>query len=217
MRILLVEDDAMLGDALKTGLQQAGYTVDWLKDGEDGRTALAANPYEAAILDINLPSISGLDLLKSLRTTSDVPVVIMTARDGLDDRIQGLDLGADDYIVKPFALAELLARLRAVHRRSQGRAQTVIRHGDLELDTAGRTLKRSGTWVKLTAREFQILQLLMQRMGRIVSKGDIETQVYSWDGDFESNTVEAAIYSLRKKVGRDLITTIRGVGYVINP
>ncbi len=217
MRILLVEDDAMLGDALKTGLQQAGYTVDWLKDGEDGRMALTANPYEAAILDINLPSISGLDLLKSLRTTSDVPVVIMTARDGLDDRIQGLDLGADDYIVKPFALAELLARLRAVHRRSQGRAQTVIRHGDLELDTAGRTLKRSGAWVKLTAREFQILQLLMQRMGRIVSKGDIENQVYSWDGDFESNTVEAAIYSLRKKVGRDLITTIRGVGYVINP
>ncbi len=217
MRILLVEDDGMLGKALETGLRQAGYTVDWLTDGEDARLALAANPYEAAILDINLPSLSGLDVLRSLRDRSDLPVIIMTARDGLDDRIEGLDLGADDYIVKPFALAELEARLRAVHRRSQGRSQTVIRHGEFELDTAGRTLKRLGSWIKLTAREFQILQLLMQRMGRIVSKGDIETQVYSWDGDFESNTVEAAIYSLRKKVGRDLITTIRGVGYVINP
>jgi DNA-binding response OmpR family regulator len=217
MRILLVEDDGMLGKALETGLRQAGYTVDWLSDGEDARSALKVNPYEAAILDINLPSLSGLDLLRGLRDRSDLPVIIMTARDGLDDRIEGLDLGADDYIVKPFALAELEARLRAVHRRSQGRSQAIIRHGDLELDTAGRTLKRSGTWIKLTAREFQILQLLMQRMGRIVSKGDIETQVYSWDGDFESNTVEAAIYSLRKKVGRELITTIRGVGYVINP
>jgi DNA-binding response OmpR family regulator len=217
MRLLLVEDDAMLGKALETGLTQAGYTPDWMRDGESADEALRANTYTAVILDINLPGISGLEVLKILRRNSDLPVIIMTARDALESRIEGLDLGADDYIVKPFALAELLARLRAVNRRSQGRAQAIIKLADLELDTAARTVTREGEWLKLTAREFQILELLASRPGRIMSKSDIEAQIYSWDGDFESNTIEAAIYTLRKKIGRDLITTIRGVGYVINP
>jgi two-component system OmpR family response regulator/two-component system response regulator QseB len=216
MRLLLVEDDEPLGKALKTGLVQAGYTPDWLRDGESALEAMRANTYGAVILDINLPGMSGIEVLKTVRQSQDLPVLIMTARDGLDSRVEGLDLGADDYIVKPFALIELLARLRAVHRRSLGRAQTVITHGDIELDTGARSVRRSGEWVKVTAREFQILVLLMERMGRVVSKSEIENHVYSWDGDFESNTVEAAIYSLRKKLGRELITTLRGVGYVIN-
>ncbi len=216
MRILLVEDDDLLGKALKTGLAQAGYTPDWLRDGETALEAVRANTYSAVILDINLPGISGLDVLKILRQSADLPVLIMTARDGLDSRVEGLDLGADDYIVKPFALIELLARLRAVQRRSLGRSQTLITLHDIELDTAARTVRKGGEWIKITAREFQILSLLMERMGRIVSKSEIENHVYSWDGDFESNTVEAAIYSLRKKLGKTLISTLRGVGYVIN-
>jgi two-component system OmpR family response regulator/two-component system response regulator QseB len=216
MRVLLVEDDAMLGKALNTGLGQAGYTADWLADGESAFEALKSNTYAAVILDINLPGMSGLDLLKDLRRTSDLPVIIMTARDGLDARIEGLDLGADDYIIKPFALSELLARLRAVHRRSQGRAQSVITLGDIEIHTNARTVRKAGEWIKLTAREFRILELLTVRTGRILSKGEIEAQIYSWDGDYESNTIEAAIYTLRKKIGRDLITTVRGVGYVVN-
>ena len=216
MRVLLVEDDIMLGRALNMGLIQAGYTSDWLRDGETAAEALRTNAYAGVILDINLPGMTGLDLLKDLRRTSDLPVIIMTARDGLDARIEGLDLGADDYIVKPFALSELLARLRAVHRRSQGRSQPVITLGDIEIDTGTRTVRKGGEWVKLTAREFQILELLTARTGRILSKSEIEDQVYSWDGDPESNTIEAAIYTLRKKIGRDLITTVRGVGYVIN-
>ena len=217
MRILLVEDDHMLGKALQDGLTQGGYTADWVKDGEDAVLAFQANDYEALILDINLPGLSGLDVLKTVRQTSGVAVVIMTARDGLQDRIDGLDLGADDYIVKPFALGELLARLRAVHRRGLGHASTIVTHGDVEMDTAARKIKKAGAWVRLTAREYQIAEILMQRMGRILSKAEIENQVYSWEGNFESNTIEAAIYSLRKKLGRDLITTLRGIGYVINP
>lgn len=217
MRILLVEDDELLGRALQTGLSQAGYTPEWVKDGETAIEALASSTFSSVILDINLPGLSGLDVLKQLRKNSDLPVVIMTARDALDARIEGLDLGADDYLVKPFALPELLARLRAVTRRSLGRSQHRIVYGDIELDTAARTVTRAGQWVKLTAREYQILALLMERMGRILSRSEIEEQVYSWDGDVESNTIEAAIYTIRKKLGRELIVTLRGVGYTINP
>jgi two-component system OmpR family response regulator/two-component system response regulator QseB len=215
MRILLVEDDALLGRALATGLSQGGYAPDWVQSAESGIEALATGTYAAVALDLNLPDGSGLDVLKHLRRNSTLPVVIMTARDALADRIEGLDLGADDYLVKPFDLAELLARLRAVIRRSEGRAQAVIVHGDLELDTSARMVKKAGQWLKLTHREYQILNLLLQRPGRILSRGDIEAQLYGWDDDVESNTVEAAVYALRKKVGRDLITTIRNVGYVI--
>ncbi len=215
MRILLVEDDALLGRALATGLNQGGYVVDWSENGEAAVEALATGTYAAVALDINLPGQSGLEVLKHLRRTSKLPVVIMTARDALKDRIEGLDLGADDYLVKPFDLTELQARLRAVIRRSEGRADAVIVHGDLELDTAARMVKKAGQWLKLTHREYQILNLLLQRPGRILSRADLESQLYGWDDDIESNTIEAAVYALRKKVGRDLITTIRNVGYVI--
>ncbi|MDI7774762.1 response regulator transcription factor [Asticcacaulis sp. EMRT-3] len=217
MRILLVEDDEMLGEALQAGLSQGGYLTDWIKDGPDALLALRTNAYEAVILDINLPGISGFDVLRTLRTSLDLPVIIMTARDGVADRIEGLDLGADDYVVKPFALGELLARLRAVQRRSHGRANPTILFRDIELDTSARAVRKGGNWVKMRAREYQILELLMQRVGRVVSKSEIEQQIYSWNDDFESNTVEATIYTLRKKLGKDLITTLRGIGYVINP
>ncbi len=215
MRVLLVEDDALLGRALATGLSQGGYAADWVRSRDAAVEALATGAYVAIALDLNLPDGSGLDVLKHLRRTSTLPVVIMTARDALSDRIEGLDLGADDYLVKPFDLSELLARLRAVIRRSEGRARAVIVHGDLELDTSSRMVKKAGQWLKLTHREYQILNLLMQRPGRILSRSDIEAQLYGWDDDVESNTVEAAVYALRKKVGRELITTIRNVGYVI--
>jgi len=215
VRVLLVEDDALLGRALATGLSQGGYAADWVRTRDTAVEALATGAYAAVALDLNLPDGSGLDVLKHLRRTSTLPVVIMTARDALSDRIEGLDLGADDYLVKPFDLSELLARLRAVIRRSEGRARAVIVHGDLELDTSSRMVKKAGQWLKLTHREYQILNLLMQRPGRILSRSDIEAQLYGWDDDVESNTVEAAVYALRKKVGRELITTIRNVGYVI--
>ncbi|ESQ82536.1 hypothetical protein AEAC466_16860 [Asticcacaulis sp. AC466] len=217
MRILLVEDDLLLGQALETGIQQFGYTVDWVTGGESALEALNLVPFSAVALDINLPDLSGFRVLKQLRRTSKVPVVIMTARDALDDRIEGLDLGADDYIVKPFDLKELLARMRAVVRRSHGRAEARLTHRDIELDSNGRTVKKAGEWVRLTGREYQILALLMERTGRILSRSDIETRIYTWDNDTESNTVEAAIYTLRKKLGRDLVTNVRGVGYVIQP
>ncbi|MDV6331195.1 response regulator transcription factor [Asticcacaulis sp. 201] len=217
MRILLVEDDLLLGQALETGIQQFGYTVDWVTSGESALEALDLVPFSAVALDINLPDLSGFRVLKQVRRTSKVPVVIMTARDALDDRIEGLDLGADDYIVKPFDLKELLARMRAVVRRSHGRAEARLTHRDIELDSSARTVKKAGEWVRLTGREYQILALLMERTGRILSRSDIETRIYAWDNDTESNTVEAAIYTLRKKLGRDLVTNVRGVGYVIQP
>ncbi len=217
MRVLLVEDDVLLGKALETGLKQGGYTPEWVTDGETALSAAQDNAFSALVLDINLPKLSGLEILKKLRLDSKVPVIIMTARDAVDQRIEGLDLGADDYIVKPFELQELMARLRAVMRRSEGRAEAKISYLDIEMDTAARTVSKGGQWVKLSAREYQVLALLMQRTGRILSKSEIEEQIYSWDGDVESNTVEAAVYSIRKKLGREIITTIRGVGYIVNP
>ncbi|HWU48976.1 MAG TPA: response regulator transcription factor [Asticcacaulis sp.] len=219
MRVLLVEDDELLGRALKTGLEQAGYTPEWVLDGETALEALRASPFTVMALDLNLPRMSGLDVLKSVRQSPNLPgalpIVIMTARDALEQRVEGLDLGADDYLVKPFKLIELLARIRAVVRRTQGLTQSVIQHGDVELDTSSRTVRKAGKWVKLTAREYQILALLMARIGRIMSRSEIEEQIYSWDGDVESNTIEAAIYTIRKKLGKTLISNVRGVGYVI--
>lgn len=215
MRILLVEDDDLLGRALKTGLEQAGHTPEWMTDGETALDALRTSPFDVVALDLNLPRMSGIDVLNKVRQTSKIPIVIMTARDALEQRIEGLDLGADDYLVKPFKLIELLARIRAVVRRAQGLAQSIIVHKDIELDMTAHTVKRGGHWVKLTAREYQVLTLLMTRIGRIMSKNEIEEQVYSWEGEVESNTIEAAIYTIRKKLGKDLINNVRGVGYVI--
>ncbi|ESQ83024.1 hypothetical protein AEAC466_14270 [Asticcacaulis sp. AC466] len=215
MRILLVEDDDLLGRALKAGLEQAGHTPEWMTDGETALEALRSSSFDVVALDLNLPRMSGIDVLNKVRQTSKIPIVIMTARDALEQRIEGLDLGADDYLVKPFKLIELLARIRAVVRRAQGLAQSIIVHKDIELDMTAHTVKRAGNWVKLTAREYQILALLITRIGRIMSKSEIEEQVYSWEGEVESNTIEAAIYTIRKKLGKDLITNVRGVGYVV--
>ncbi len=216
MRILLVEDDELLGKALETGLKQGGYTPEWVKDGESALLAIKTGGFSAIALDINLPKLNGLDVLKRLRQNQHIPVVIMTARDALEQRIEGLDLGADDYLVKPFEMDELLARLRAVMRRSQGRSNAIITFQDIVMDTNARKVMKGGEWIRLSAREYQILALLMERSGRIMSKSEIEEQIYSWDGDVESNTVEAAIYTIRKKLGKELITTIRGVGYMVN-
>ena len=215
MRLLLVEDDVPFGRALKTGLTQSGYSVEWVTDGASAIEAVQANQFGAIALDLNLPDLFGFTVLKEIRRTQRVPVLIMTARDAIGDRITGLDHGADDYLVKPFDLAEFFARLRAIIRRSLGQAHSIIQLGDLTLDTTARTLHRGDNWIRLTAKEFQILSLLMQRTGRIISQSDIESAIYGWDDEVESNTVEANIYTLRKKIGRDVITTIRGVGYVI--
>lgn len=217
MRILVVEDDDLVGAALKTGLTQAGHVPEWVSDGESALAAIRTDGFDAILLDINLPGLSGLDVLRAVRTQEDLPVIIMTARDALDARIEGLDLGADDYIVKPFALSELMARLRAVGRRSHGRAKPTLHHGAIEIDTAARSVRKSGDLVRLTAREYQVLVLLMERAGRVVGRADIEAGIYGWEAGAESNTIEAAIYTLRRKLGAGLIETVRGAGYTVRP
>ena len=215
MRILVVEDDDLLGAALKSGLTQAGHVPEWVRDGESALAAVRTDGFDAILLDINLPGLSGLDVLRVVRVKADLPVIIMTARDALDARIEGLDLGADDYIVKPFALAELMARLRAVGRRSHGRARPTLRHGAIEIDTAARSVRKSGDLVRLTARDYQVRVLLMERAGRVVGRADIEAGIYGWEAGAESNTIEAAVYTLRRKLGAGLIETVRGVGYTV--
>lgn len=219
MRILLVEDDELLGKALETGLRQALYTPEWVKDGDSAVLAIETTDFSAIILDINLPNLSGLEVLKIARksTRAHVPIIIMTARDGLQQRVEGLDLGADDYIAKPFDLEELYARIRALIRRSQGRADSKILCHDIELDSSARTVKKNGEWIKLAAKEYSVLAFLMERAGKIQSKSEIEEQLYGWEKDIDSNTIEVTVYALRKKLGRELITTIRGVGYMVNP
>ena len=217
MRILVVEDDDLLGTALKAGLAQAGHVPEWVTDGEGALSAVRTDGFDAILLDINLPGLSGLDVLRAVRAREDLPVIIMTARDALEARIEGLDLGADDYIVKPFALSELMARLRAVGRRSHGRAKPTLRHGDIEIDTAARSVCKAGDLVRLTAREYQVLVLLMERAGRVVGRADIEAGIYGWEAGAESNTIEAAIYTLRRKLGTGLIETVRGAGYTVRP
>ncbi len=217
MRILLVEDDELLGKALETRLKQSSYTPEWVKDGESAYIASSNNDFGAIILDINLPKLSGLEVLRNIRkTSSSVPIIIMTARGGLSQRVEGLDLGADDYIVKPFEFDDLLARIRAVVRRSQGRSGSIIIWKDVEVDTSARRVKKNGKWIKFTAQEYQVLALLLERAGKFITKSEIESQIYGWDGEFESNTIEVIIYSIRKKLGKEIITTVRGVGYMVN-
>ncbi|NDF12585.1 MAG: DNA-binding response regulator [Proteobacteria bacterium] len=218
MRLLLAEDDLMLGKALETGLKQAEFNVEWVQDGESTLLALEANDYTLVILDVNLPKLTGLQVLKRLREmTKHTPVLIMTARDGVDDRVEGLNLGADDYLVKPFELKELVARVRAIIRRSLGRSEARIVCGDVELDINARLVKKQGELVKLAAKEYKVLLLLMEHAGKLLSKSEIEESIYDVSDAVESNTVETAIYALRKKLGKELITTIRGVGYMANP
>lgn len=217
MRLLLVEDDALLGDGLRAGLEQDGYSVDWLRDGTSAEAALGSGSYDLAVLDINLPGRSGLQLLKGLRHSgSTLPVLLLTARDTVADRVAGLDSGADDYLIKPFDLDELLARLRALLRRQGGRATPELRHGELVLDPAAHTVTLAGAPIEISPREFAVLQLLLENRGKVLSRSRLEEGLYSWQSEVESNAVEVYIHHLRKKLGQSLIRTVRGVGYVID-
>lgn len=216
MRILLVEDDALLGDALQAGLREAGYAVEWLRDGVAADAALAAEAFSAVVLDLGLPRLAGLDLLRRVRGRGDrTPVVILTARDAVDDRVRGLDLGADDYVVKPVALSELTARVRAVTRRAAGIASGVIEVGPLTLDPAARTVRYHGAPVDLQPREFALLHALALRAGQVLTRAALESQLYEWNEALESNAIEVHVHRLRRKLAGDLIRTVRGVGYML--
>jgi DNA-binding response OmpR family regulator len=216
MRILLVEDDELIGDAVKTGLEQEKYTIDWVKDGNSAVLAMKNETFDLVILDIGLPQRSGLEVLKEVRGFGNTtPVLVLTARDTVSDRVAGLDSGADDYLPKPFDMDELVARIRALLRRSSGRANPILTHGDISLDPAAHQVTRAGEVVELSGREFAILQVLMEYHGKVMSKSRLEEELYGWSSDVESNTVEVYIHHLRKKLGSDLIRTIRGVGYMI--
>ncbi|OOY10922.1 DNA-binding response regulator [Thioclava marina] len=218
MRILVVEDDGILADGLRAGLGMAGFTADVVGCLEDARAALAANDYAALVLDLMLPDGSGLDLLRELRAgRAAVPVLLLTARDQVGDRVAGLDAGADDYLGKPFDLDELAARLRALTRRAEGRASGRIVHDGLELEPAARLASFDGRPLKLSRREFAVLQALAERPGRVLAKSDLEDRLYGWDEEVESNAVEVHIHHLRAKLGRDFIETLRGIGYRLRP
>ncbi|MDH5786325.1 MAG: response regulator [Chromatiales bacterium] len=218
MRLLLVEDDPLLGDGLQAGLRQGGYTVDWLRDAASADAALASGHYEIMVLDLGLPDRSGLTVLGKLRRQgNDLPVLILTARDAVEDRVKGLDSGADDYMLKPFDLDELNARLRALLRRHSGRAENRIVHGDITLQPDSHAVTFKGEAIELTPREYTLLQLLLEGSGRVMSRSHLEESLYSWEGEVESNAIEVYIHHLRKKFGSDLIRTVRGVGYIIDP
>ncbi|MFZ0105350.1 MAG: response regulator [Thiobacillus sp.] len=216
MRILLVEDDELLGDGLAAGLRHCGYNVDWLRDGEQARSALATEDYAALVLDLGLPRLDGMSLLRGLRTAGNaIPVLILTARDSTWDKVDGLDGGADDYLVKPVDLDELAARLRALTRRASGQSSPLLHAREVELDPAARRVRLRGEPVELSAREFAILEQLMRNAGRMISRAQLESALYGWGEGIESNAVEVHIHHLRRKLGADLIRTVRGVGYLL--
>jgi two-component system, OmpR family, response regulator QseB len=217
MRLLLVEDDPLLGDGIRVGLKQAGFAVDWVTDGHAAKLALETEEYALLVLDLGLPKLSGMELLKWLRARGNrLPVLILTARDTVADRVAGLDAGADDYLIKPFDLDELIARLRALLRRSGGQAEPLLRHGGIELDPAAHQVRKDGQAVELSAREFTLLHELLLHAGRVHSREQLEQRLYGWGEEVESNSVEVHIHHLRRKLGPELIRTLRGVGYVID-
>jgi two-component system response regulator QseB len=216
MRLLLVEDDAMIGEAVRTGLRKQGLAVDWVQDGAAAKTALSTETFDLVLLDLGLPRMDGLQVLKWLRGTgSTVPVLIITARDSVNDRIKGLDAGADDYIVKPFDFDELAARVRAVLRRRSGRADNVVEHLGVTLDPASHEVRREGEPINLSHREFALLEALLERPGQVLSRAQLEERLYGWGEEVESNAVEVHIHNLRKKLGADYIQNVRGVGYKV--
>lgn len=217
MRILLAEDDALLGDGLRNGLRQHGFQVDWVRDGEAAQRELRAQPYAAAVLDLGLPRLDGLDVLAQIRQAGvTVPVLVLTARDAVPDRIKGLDLGADDYVVKPIDLDELAARLRALVRRAHGQATEVLRAwGGVTLDVSARSVSKDGQSVILSTREFDLLQAMVLNAGRVLSREQLEQHLYAWGQEVESNAIEVHIHHLRRKLGSELIQTVRGVGYLL--
>ncbi|HEY9108502.1 MAG TPA: winged helix-turn-helix domain-containing protein [Roseateles sp.] len=216
MRVLLAEDDLLLGDGLRAGLRQLGFLVDWVRDGVAAESELRAHPYAAAVLDLGLPLKDGMDVLATIRRAGiTLPVLVLTARDALPDRIRGLDVGADDYVVKPVDLNELAARLRALVRRAHGQAQECLTAQDVVLDPAARCVLQAGAPVALSAREFDLLHTLLLNAGRVLSREQLEQHLYSWGQEVDSNAVEVHVHHLRRKLGSALIQTVRGVGYVV--
>ncbi len=216
MRILIVEDDRLLGEGILAGLRQAGFQADWVQDGVAGLAALQSESFSAVVLDLGLPRMSGLDVLRQLRATRNaIPVLILTARDTSQDVIAGLDAGGDDYMVKPFDLGELAARLRALVRRSAGGAAPVLEHGELTLDPAARTVRWQGHAVDLAPREFALLHELLLNAGRVLTRAQLEGKLYPWGEEVESNALEVHVHHLRKKLAPELIRTVRGVGYMV--
>jgi two-component system response regulator QseB len=216
MRVLVVEDDDMIAQGLQTALRQAGFAVDLMRDGASAAAALQTSSFDVVLLDLGLPHRDGIDVLRGLRKRGDAtPVIILTARDEIQQRIAGLDAGADDYIVKPFDLDEVMARMRSVLRRASGRGDSSIQHGELRLDPVLHTVERSGSAVSLSAHEFAVLEALLQRPGAVLSRSQLEDRLYGWDEPIGSNAVEVYIHGLRRKLGSDLIRTLRGVGYFI--
>ena len=216
MRILLAEDDSLLGDGLRAGLRQLGFQVDWVRDGEAAERELRAQAYTAAVLDLGLPRKDGLQVLTALRAAHiATPVLVLTARDTVPDRILGLDLGADDYVVKPVDLHELAARLRALVRRAHGQPQECLAAQDVVLDPASRTVRQAGVAVMLSNREFDLLQAFLLGAGRVLSREQLEQQLYSWGQEVDSNAIEVHIHNRRRKLGSALIHTVRGVGYTL--
>jgi DNA-binding response OmpR family regulator len=216
MRILLAEDDPMLGDGLRAGLRQAGFQVDWVRDGVAAERELASGVYAAGVLDLGLPLKDGLDVLRDLRLRKvQTPILVLSARDAIPDRIAGLDTGADDYVVKPVDLHELAARLRSLVRRALGQLTETMRSGGVSLDATARRVTCGGTVVALSTREFDLLHALMRNIGRVLSREQLEQQMYSWGHEVESNTIEVHIHHLRRKLGTQLIQTVRGVGYTV--
>jgi two-component system response regulator QseB len=216
MRLLLIEDDEQLGDAVKAGLTQFGFIVDWLKDGETAKNAVKIESFEAIILDLGLPRLSGLAFLQTIRNENiKTPVIILTARDSVEDRVKGLDSGADDYLTKPFDLDELSARVRALIRRSTGRAESQLHYRNVVLDPAAHAVYVEGEAVNFPRREFALLQKLLENEGTVLSREQLMQSLYSWDEDVDSNTLEVHIHNLRKKLDANYIRTIRGVGYMV--
>jgi two-component system response regulator QseB len=216
MRVLLVEDDTALGEGIQDGLKQEGYTVDWVQDGIMGESAIMRDTFDVCVLDLGLPKRSGIEVLKNVRREKcDLPVLILTARDGTEDRVQGLDAGADDYLTKPFDLTELCARLRALIRRASGRGSPTITYRDIELEPAAHAITFKGESVGLSRREFAILHALIEYPGKVIPRDRMIEILYGWEEEVDSNTLEVHIHHLRKKFGSDLIKTIRGVGYMV--
>jgi len=216
MRVLVVEDDPLLGHALQAGLRELGNAVDWASDGVAADHALRAHDYAAVVLDLGLPRMTGLDLLRTLRGRGDgTPVLILTARDTVEDRIRGLDMGADDYLVKPFDMGELGARLRALVRRAAGAPTPLLRVGDITLDPATREVRHADRHVDLSVREFALLEALMRNAGRVLTRAQLEQALYAWGEEVESNALEVHVHHLRRKLDPAAIRTVRGVGYLL--
>lgn len=217
MRVLLVEDENLIADALIVSMVRDGYHVDWVEDASSAEEALCASNFDLVVLDLGLPGRDGLSLLRWMREVGRLePVIILTARGAVENRIEGLDLGADDYMTKPFEMKELLARARAQIRRANGRRAPKLTHGNIEIDLAGHTVTQSGKTIEFAPLAFQVLVLLLERKGRVISKDELAENLYGWDEGAESNTVEVYISQIRKRLDRNLIRTIRGIGYIID-